>query len=586
MTSEAFPADGDAPEVSSFPSNAAPEVALDRLSLARDLLGPLLDQVPVGMIAVRPDGATLLVNDWIRTFFQPFTADETGERMRLDWNRLSLLDGRPVAPGSLPLERAMAEGRAIGPLEYVFHGETGDRTISVDALPVHDEDGAVLAYAAAMVDVTRARRFVDQLGEIQRELDNNIRELNRVQTLIERLSSRSDLRELLAETVEVVAELDGADIIAVILERDGRLGLAASYGMSPEQVEIFSSLEPSELYTTQRAMLGLPTTLVDISGEPGLSPAYRAALEALGAVSVYAMPLRSADGAVLGAVVSVFQTMRLPSPHQRQMLDTCGRIVAQLITNARMRARDRNVAVALQQSMMQSVLPEVLWGGLATVYRAGSTDMYVGGDWYHAALLPDGSLSLVIGDVVGHGIDAVRTMGRMRSAVRAYTLPAPGTPPPRPSELALLLDNWCAETDAGLASTACFVDLQPGSGLCRIACAGHPPPLLLGPEPTRFAFETALAPPLGLVAMAGEAVELELHLAPGTTILMYTDGLIERRGEDLGIGLARLTEIAERELADVPDGQLEAACSRIVQACAPDTDTADDVALLAFRYHG
>jgi serine phosphatase RsbU (regulator of sigma subunit) len=294
----------------------------------------------------------------------------------------------------------------------------------------------------------------------------------------------------------------------------------------------------------------------------------------------------SSDGSVLGSVVSVFQSVRLPSPHQRQLLDTCGRIVAQLIANARVRAKDRDVAVALQQSMMQALLPEPPWGELATVYRAGSTDMYVGGDWFQAALLTDGRLSLVIGDVVGHGLDAVRTMGRMRSAVRAYTLPGSGQPPPGPLELATLLDHWCAETDAGMASTACFADVDPADGLCRVASAGHPPPLLVGRGTTaRYVYERALGPPLGLLAMGGgEQSMLELKLAPGATVLLYTDGLIERRGEDLGKGLMRLAEIAERELSAAPDGELEGACNRIVQACAPASITADDVALLAFRY--
>lgn len=586
VTSEAFGGADDGPETSPFPSTAEREVPLGPLNAAADLLGPLFDQIPVGVVAVRPDGAAVLANDWMREFFEPFTVDETGERMRLDWSRVSLLDGRPATPGSLPLERCLVEGHPIGPQEYVYHGATGDRTISVEAVPIHGRDGEILAYASTVVDETLTRRFVDQLGEIQRELDGHVRELSRVHRLIERLSSRSELRELLSETVEVVAELDGADIIAVFLDHDGKLGLAASYGMTPDQVRMVAALDSGELYTSRRAMMGLPTTLVDVNGEPGLSTPYRTALQALSAVSVYSMPLMSADGSVLGSVVSVFQSVRLPSPHQRQLLDTCGRIVAQLIVNARMRAKDRNVAVALQQSMMQAVLPEVAWGELATVYRAGSTDMYVGGDWYQAAKLTDGRLSLVIGDVVGHGMDAVRTMGRMRSAVRAYTLPGSGQTPPGPLGLATLLDNWCAETEAGLASTACFAEVDPDGGHCRIASAGHPPPLLVGRGmATRYAYERALGPPLGLLTMGGgESTELEVKLVPGATVLLYTDGLIERRGEDLGVGLVRLAKIAEHELLNAQDGELETACRRIVQTCAPASITADDVALLAFRH--
>ena len=578
--------DGGDPEVTRFPSTEAVGARVDRLGVARDLLGPLFDQLPVGLLAVRPDGSVVIANQWMLEFFEPFTIDPDSKLMSVDWRRISLPDGRPVPPGTLPLERCLTEGRQVEPTEYLYHAASGDRTIAVAAVPVRDDEGLIIAYASTVVDETKNRRFVDQLGEIQQELDTHVRELSRVHRLIERLSSRSELRELLAETAEVVAELDGADAIAIFLGTDGEeLGLAASYGMNAEQVRMVAELDAKNLYTSRRSMLGLPTTLVDVLHEPGLPPDYRGVLEALDAVSVYSIPLPSADGSMLGSVASIFRSVRMPSPHQRQLVETCGRIVAQLIVNAQVRARDRDVAVALQRSMMQARLPQVEWGELATFYRAGSTGMYVGGDWFHAALLADGRLSLVIGDVVGHGIDAVGTMGRMRSAVRAYTLPAAGTTPPGPLELATLLNHWCTATDLGWASTACFVDIDPATRRCALASAGHLPPLLIGPAGVapRFAHDEALGAPLGLLSAGGQATEISLELEPGTTLLLYTDGLVERRREDLAEGLARLAEVASRELADVADEQLGAACARIARGCAPESATADDVAILAFR---
>jgi hypothetical protein len=555
---------------------------------AGGLLEPLFDQLPVGLLAVRPDGSVLFANRWMLEFFDPFDVDPQTRQLRVDWRRISLPDGRPVPPGTLPLERALAERRQVGPQEYLYRAAGGDRTIAVDAVPVREPDGTIIGYAVTVVDETRNRRFVDQLGEIQRELDTHVRELNRVHRLIERLSSRSELRDLLTETAEVVAELDGADAIAIYLADGGELRLAASYGMDAEQVRLVAALDSKDLYTARRSLLGLPTSLVDVHTEPGLPAAYREVLRALDAVSVYSTPLPSADGRVLGSVASIFRTVRMPSPHQRQLVETCGRIVAQLIVNAQVRARDRDVAVSLQRSMMQAKLPEVGWGELATFYRAGSIGMYVGGDWFHASLLADGRLSLVIGDVVGHGIDAVGTMGRMRSAVRAYTLPAEGTAAPGPLELATLLDHWCVATDLGWASTACFVDIDPETGHCVVASAGHLPPLLVGPRTApRFAHREALGSPLGLRSMsAGRATEIGFHLAPGMTLLLYTDGLVERRGEDIAEGLARLAEIATRELGGAPEEDLEAACERIARLCAPESSTADDVAILAFRIRG
>ena len=591
MTSEASPAEGGPPEVSPFPSVApGPQAAeAPHPDPAAPPLEPILDQLPVGVVAVHADGSALLANAWAREFFRPFTMNEDGDRMELDWGRISLPDGRPVRPGSLPIERSLSEHRAVPPTQYTYHGESGDRAIAVDAVPVRAADGTVVAHASTIVDQTINRQFVEQLGEIQRELDSQVRELNRVHTLIERLSSRSELRELLAETVSVVAELDGADIIGVFLDHEGKFELEAQFGMTPEQERALTELDSDELYTSRRAMLGLPTTLVDISGEPGLTSAFREALEALQAVSLYAMPLRSAEGVVLGSVASIFHSVRLPSPHQRQLLDTCGRIVAQLIVNAQVREKDRGVAEALQRSMMQEYLPVVGYGEIATFYRAGSTDMYVGGDWFQANTLTDGRLSLVMGDVVGHGMEAVRMMGRMRSAVRAYTLPEADSRPPGPLHLASLLDHWCAETGAALASTACFVDIDPLARRATLASAGHPPPLLIGAGIPQYTYEAAIGSPLGLMDLAGDsAEELDFELVPGMTVLLYTDGLVERRGEDLGEGLARLAEAADQEFGNAGAGEQEliAACERIVAACAPESATADDVALLAFRYLG
>lgn len=575
-------------EPTDFPSTRpapAADPAVVRLARADDLLGPVFDQMPVGVVAVQPGGGTTMVNQWMLDFFEPFDLDQDAGVMRIDWSRVSHPDGRAVRPGTLPLERCMLEGRVVPPEEYVYHGVRGDKTISVDAFAVHGENGEVLAYVSTVIDLTQTRAFLDQLGEIQQELDTHVSELNRVHGLIERLSSRSDLSSLLAETVDVVAELDGADAVLIFLSEPdtGELKMAASHGLLQEHVERVHALDPKYLYTSQRAMLGLPTNIVDISGEPGLPEKYREVALALGAVSLHSLPLRSADGGVLGSVVSLFRRVRMPSPHTLQLIETCGRIIAQLIVNARIRARDRDVASALQRGMMQTRLPRVTGLELAACYRAGSTGMYAGGDWYLVSPLGDGRVSIVIGDVVGHGIEAVGTMGQMSSAVRAYTLPAEGHVPPGPLELVDLLDHWCVATALGESSTMCVAEITPSTGRCVLAGAGHPPPLLLGPNGAEFVYDTALGAPLGLLSLAGEARALHLDLPPGSLLLFYTDGLIERRGEDIDTGLARLASGAQRILGGYPPGDLSLLCEQVVAECAPEDITTDDAALLIVR---
>jgi phosphoserine phosphatase RsbU/P len=236
--------------------------------------------------------------------------------------------------------------------------------------------------------------------------------------------------------------------------------------------------------------------------------------------------------------------------------------------------------------MMQPRLPRVPGLELAACYRAGSTGMYAGGDWYQVSVLSDGRLSVVIGDVVGHGIEAVGTMGQMSSAVRAYTLPAEGTVPPGPLEIVDLLDHWCVATGLGESSTVCVAEITYATGRCVLAGAGHPPPLLLGPHGPVYVHEEALGAPLGLLGLTGEARALSIDLPPGSILLFYTDGLIERRGEDIDTGLARLAAVAQHILEHAPQDELSAACERIVAEAAPADITTDDAALIILRVHG
>jgi serine phosphatase RsbU (regulator of sigma subunit) len=211
--------------------------------------------------------------------------------------------------------------------------------------------------------------------------------------------------------------------------------------------------------------------------------------------------------------------------------------------------------------------------------------MYAGGDWFQASVLEDGRLSLVIGDVVGHGLDAVMMMGRMRSAVRAYVVGEEGEPTD-PLQLARRLDRWSVVTGSGEASTACFTQVAP-DGACVLAGAGHPPPLVVTADGrARFAYEQSPGPPLGLLGLTGQNPALRLELEPGSTLLLYTDGLVERRGEEITAGLARLGEIAAREIPGTAPGRLEQACERIAGECAPADCTEDDVAVLAFTLRG
>ncbi|HEV2638852.1 MAG TPA: SpoIIE family protein phosphatase [Actinocrinis sp.] len=551
-----------------------------------DLYPLLYDQLNLGVVVVDPAGRLLLANAWVREFFEPDNLHKLEPNSgTLDWSRIAHPDGRAVRPGTLPLERCMATGQPVGAEEYLYYATGGDRYISVAAVPILNEQGVIVAYGATVYSLTDLRRFLDQIGEIQRELDAHLTELGRMHSLIERLSSRVELPELLADTLDLVAEFNDADSVMIFLAdpRSGELSLAASRGIDERERRILVSIPQPAMFTSQRAMKGLSTAIVDISSEPNLPADYRDAMEAVDVVSVYSMPLRSADSNVLGSVVSMFRRVRMPTAHQKALLDTCGRIIAQLIINARIRARDHDVATALQSSMLQVRLPQPQGCELAAHYRAGTTDLQAGGDWYEASYIGGGRLGMTIGDVIGHGVEAVGMMGQMRSALRAYTLTGDDTWP-GPAEIVVLLDRWVAATGLGEASTMCTAVVDPATGEGVLSSAGHPAPLLVSKDEARYMHDTALGVPLGLLSIGGKAEEVHFLMPPGSVLLLYTDGLVERRGEDIQDGFDRLARVARRELVNAPEGDLHAACRRMVDECAPAGAIADDTAILALRY--
>jgi serine phosphatase RsbU (regulator of sigma subunit)/anti-sigma regulatory factor (Ser/Thr protein kinase) len=239
-----------------------------------------------------------------------------------------------------------------------------------------------------------------------------------------------------------------------------------------------------------------------------------------------------------------------------------------LATGERDRAREmEDAALTLQRSLLPRALPDVLGTELCGRYVPASESLEIGGDFYDATALGDGRLVVTIGDVAGHWVLAAAVMGQVRQAVRAYAFEG-HTPAGLMDRLDLLV------SDSGLAMTTCLCGiLDPGTGLLRFSNAGHPPPLVRRADGTVERVTSGLSHPLG-VTMAHRHAEAELELGLGEALLLYTDGLVERRGEVIDVGIDRL---AERLAAGFTSA--EEACERIVEELAQDL--ADDAALLA-----
>jgi serine/threonine-protein kinase RsbW len=242
------------------------------------------------------------------------------------------------------------------------------------------------------------------------------------------------------------------------------------------------------------------------------------------------------------------------------------------LDNALLYERERDVSHSLQMGLLggePESLPET---AVATAYRPGTAALEVGGDWYDAFTLPDGRLAIVVGDVVGHGLEAAVAMGQLRGAVRA--LAPMGTPRVVLDRLDALVETL---PEAGMATIA-YAELDVSDGTVVFACAGHPPPLLVpGKGAPRLLWDGRSAP-LGS-CFARERDEAAERLEPGDTLVLYTDGLVERRASGLSERLDLLLDVAARDEGNDPPALVD----RILESLLQDEEQEDDVCILAVR---
>ncbi|KOU26196.1 PAS/PAC sensor protein [Streptomyces sp. XY593] len=233
--------------------------------------------------------------------------------------------------------------------------------------------------------------------------------------------------------------------------------------------------------------------------------------------------------------------------------------------------RQREAAVTLQRSLLPQELEQPDDLRIAATYQPGGTEAAVGGDWYDVITLGAGRTALVIGDVMGRGVRAAAVMGQLRTAVRAYArLDLP------PHEVLQLLDGLAAEIDASQIATCVYAVHDPNEGLLAYASAGHLPILVRDEHGTVRRAADPTGPPLGTGGWLHTSGTIAL--GPGSTAVLYTDGLVERRGEDIDEGVAAL----ERALAGA-QGTPSVICDRLMRALGVDADHDDDVAVMVLQ---
>jgi serine phosphatase RsbU (regulator of sigma subunit) len=244
--------------------------------------------------------------------------------------------------------------------------------------------------------------------------------------------------------------------------------------------------------------------------------------------------------------------------------------------------RERHAADTLQRTLLPAALPE--WPGIRLGARIvpGDATADVGGDWYDAITLPDGGLALVIGDVVGHDLAAASATGQLRSAMRALSLSDPD-----PGVLFDQLDSLACGFHDEYIATCLYLRLPPpapaasGPLTLRMVNAGHCAPVLVSPRgDVRLLHGESASPPLG-ASFEVRHVEYAYEIEPGSTLLLYTDGLVERRGAGIDAGLARLVRAAGRAATRPSDPDYF--CQRVLDEMCAQEPVEDDVTLVALH---
>jgi anti-sigma regulatory factor (Ser/Thr protein kinase)/putative methionine-R-sulfoxide reductase with GAF domain len=389
--------------------------------------------------------------------------------------------------------------------------------------------------------------------------------LRRLESVTDAGLAQLDLDELLDELLERVRELLTVDTAAVLLLDTSKNFLVATAARGiEEEVRQGVRIPLGKGFAGRIAAEKRAVFLDRVDHTTVLNPILRDK----GIRSLLGVPLL-VGGAVLGVLHVGTLTPRTFSAEDTGLLQLVADRVA-LAVNARTSQVERAAARALQRSLLPTALPDVSGFEFAARYVPGGPGQ-VGGDWYDVFTLPSGALCIVAGDVVGRGLLAAVEMGRLRHALRAYTLDTAD-----PAELLHRLDRQVRQFEPDVMATILCAVVDPTGEQMRLSTAGHPPPVIsAGPDLPAAILDLPADLPIG-VNPAVRRHATTVALLPGTAVCLYTDGLIERRGRPLGTGLDDLTKAMFA-------GPAETVCAAVMQSLIGAEPPSDDVALLILR---
>jgi sigma-B regulation protein RsbU (phosphoserine phosphatase) len=393
------------------------------------------------------------------------------------------------------------------------------------------------------------------------ETPNHLRDL---QSLTDASLADLDVDDLLGELLNRVREILDADTAAVLLldESSGMLVARAARGVEAE-VRQGVRVPVGTGFAGRIAATREPIRLDRVDATTVANPV----LWETGIRVMLGIPLLSGDR-LLGVIHVGRLDDRPFTDKDVELLQVVAERVASA-SQARLLAIERAAAGLLERSLLPSRLPRCEGLEFAARY-APAEERSVGGDWYDLFTLPSGKLWIVTGDVAGHGLHAAVVMGRIRSALRAYTLlDLP------PDEVLHLVDRKVDHFEIGTIATVACAVMEPPYETMTLAVAGHPPPVIAIPGRPAELVEVEPGPPLGMAADV-DRWRTEVVLPRGAVVAYYTDGLVERRHESLSVGLERLR-------AALAPGPAETVARDLMHAMVADFVPQDDIALVVIR---
>ncbi|WP_369227954.1 SpoIIE family protein phosphatase [Streptomyces sp. R39] len=515
-----------------------------------------------------------------------------------------VVHGASVAEWERRMRRVLETGEEQVAFDFRAMPPTVSRThvYTVAAAPLRDALGRTFGVCTAVSDVTEERLIRERLSLLNEagarigstlDLVRTAQELTEVAVPEFADFARVDLLEgLLRGEEPAPGPIPGAVRLRRIAERVWFEGSSEEVAVAGD-ADVYLASSPAALCLASGRSALYRTSDPAVSAWIAASPARQAKVRRYGTHSWILVPVR-ARGTTLG-VVMLTRTRDTPDPFEPEDLALAEELVSRAavcLDNARRFTRERTAALELQRSLLPQGLLQPTAAAVASRYLPASNRTGVGGDWFDVIELSGARVGLVVGDVVGHGIHAAATMGRLRTAVRALA-----DVDPTPEELLTRLDDLVirlsaesvgavsadpahdsdADTGAGIEATCLYAVYDPVSGLCSMARAGHPAPALRAPDGTASFLDLPAGPPLGLGGLPFESAELELP--EGSVLALYTDGLVESRQHDIGQGLDTL-----RQTLATPAVSLEALCDRVVETLLP-VRPSDDAALLLVRPH-